>query len=95
VTTSDAPVSARFVDELRLLKPGGWSDGCGSVQSQVHEELFDLIRRFCGDAADLVESWDATAGAPTDASLRRMLERTLRLIESPASVDMRAHRGRG
>jgi DNA-binding PadR family transcriptional regulator len=48
-------------------------------------ELFALMRRFFGDAADLVETWDATTGVPTDAGLRRMLERTLRLIESPGS----------
>lgn len=50
-------------------------------------ELFDLMRRFFGDAADLVETWDATTGVPTDASLRDMLERTLRLIESADSAD--------
>jgi DNA-binding PadR family transcriptional regulator len=50
-------------------------------------EMFDLIRRFCGDAADLVDTWDATTGVPTDATLRGMLERTLRLIDSAASPD--------
>ncbi|MEU5879528.1 PadR family transcriptional regulator [Spirillospora sp. NPDC047279] len=44
-------------------------------------ELFDLMRRFCGDAADLVETWDATTGVPTDTALRGMLERALQLIE--------------
>ena len=43
------------------------------------------MRRFFGDAADLVETWDATTGVPIDASLRGMLERTLRLIESAGS----------
>jgi DNA-binding PadR family transcriptional regulator len=47
-------------------------------------ELFDLIRRYFGDAADLVETWHATAGVPTDANLRDMLERTLHLIDSKA-----------
>jgi PadR family transcriptional regulator AphA len=49
-------------------------------------ELFDLMRRYFGDAADLVETWDATTGVPTDAALRGMLERTLRLIESVAAA---------
>lgn len=49
-------------------------------------ELFDLMRRYFGDAADLVETWDATTGVPTDAALRGMLERTLRLIESAAAA---------
>jgi DNA-binding PadR family transcriptional regulator len=44
-------------------------------------ELFDLIRRFCGDAADLVQTWDATTGVPADPALRGMLERTLGLTE--------------
>jgi PadR family transcriptional regulator, regulatory protein AphA len=44
-------------------------------------ELFDLMRRFCRDAAELVETWDATTGVPLDASLRDMFERTLRLVE--------------
>ncbi|TMR12416.1 hypothetical protein ETD86_32735 [Nonomuraea turkmeniaca] len=48
-------------------------------------ELFDLMRRFFGDAADLVETWDATTGVLTDAGLRDMLERTLRLIEPAGS----------
>jgi DNA-binding PadR family transcriptional regulator len=47
-------------------------------------ELFDLMRRFCGDAADLVETWDATTDVSTDDTLREMLERTLRLIDSSA-----------
>lgn len=47
-------------------------------------ELFDLMRRFCGDAADLVETWDATTDVSTDATLHEMLERTLRLIDSAA-----------
>jgi PadR family transcriptional regulator, regulatory protein AphA len=50
-------------------------------------ELFDLMRRFFGDAADLVETWDATTGVPTDPRLRGMLERTLRLTESAGSPD--------
>lgn len=45
-------------------------------------ELFVLMRRFFSDAADLVQTWDATTGVPIDANLRRMLERALRLIES-------------
>jgi PadR family transcriptional regulator AphA len=45
-------------------------------------ELFALMRRYFDDAADLVETWDATTGIPTDANLRGMLERTLRLTES-------------
>jgi PadR family transcriptional regulator AphA len=48
-------------------------------------ELFDLMRRFFGDAADLVETWDATTGIPADAHLRGMLERVLRLTESADS----------
>ena len=44
-------------------------------------ELFDLIRRFSGDAADLVETWDATTDIPIDPGFRDMLERTLRLTE--------------
>jgi PadR family transcriptional regulator, regulatory protein AphA len=47
-------------------------------------ELFDLMRRFCGDAADLVETWDATTDVATDATLRERLERTLRLIDAAA-----------
>jgi PadR family transcriptional regulator, regulatory protein AphA len=50
-------------------------------------ELFDLMRRFFGDAAELVDTWDATTGVPTDSSLRAMLERTLRLTESAGSPD--------
>jgi DNA-binding PadR family transcriptional regulator len=48
-------------------------------------ELFDLMRRFFGDAADLVETWDATTGVPVDAKLRGMLKRALRLSESAAA----------
>lgn len=48
-------------------------------------ELFDLMRRFFGDAADLVETWDATTGVPIDASLRDMLERSLRLVDPAGS----------
>ena len=54
-------------------------------------ELFDLMRRFCGDAADLVETWDATTGARTDATLRDMLEHTVRLIDSTASPNQPKH----
>jgi PadR family transcriptional regulator AphA len=43
-------------------------------------ELFDLIRRYCADAANLVESWDTTTGVPADADLRAMLEHTRALI---------------
>jgi PadR family transcriptional regulator AphA len=50
-------------------------------------ELFDLMRRFSGEAADLVETWDATTGVPTDAGLRGRLERALCLAESAASPD--------
>jgi DNA-binding PadR family transcriptional regulator len=50
-------------------------------------ELFDLMRRFFGDAADLVETWDATTGVPADADLRGMLERTLRRTDPAASTD--------
>ncbi|WP_285693080.1 PadR family transcriptional regulator [Actinomadura sp. NBRC 104412] len=45
-------------------------------------ELFDLIRRFFGEAADLAEKWDATTGVPADDHLRAMLERAARLAES-------------
>jgi PadR family transcriptional regulator, regulatory protein AphA len=45
-------------------------------------ELFDLLRRFHGETADLVETWDATTGVPADDALRGMLERTLRVIDS-------------
>jgi DNA-binding PadR family transcriptional regulator len=55
-------------------------------------ELFDLVRRFCGDAADHVETWDATTGAPTDNTLRDMLEHTLRLTDSTGSSDRPAPR---
>lgn len=44
-------------------------------------ELFDLIRRYFGEAADLAESWDATTGVPVDAVLRGMLERTFSLSD--------------
>jgi PadR family transcriptional regulator, regulatory protein AphA len=50
-------------------------------------ELFDLMRRYFGNAADLVETWDATTGVPTDAGLRGMLEQTLRLTGSAGSPD--------
>jgi PadR family transcriptional regulator AphA len=50
-------------------------------------ELFDLMRRFCGDAADLVETWDATTGVPTDDTLRAMLERTLCLVDSAGTSE--------
>jgi len=46
-----------------------------------YSELFDLIRRFFGEAADLAEKWDATTGVPADDHLRAMLERALRLAE--------------
>jgi hypothetical protein len=45
-------------------------------------ELFDLIRRFCGDAADLVEGWETTTSPPSDPALRAMLDHTLGLIDS-------------
>jgi PadR family transcriptional regulator, regulatory protein AphA len=51
-------------------------------------ELFDLLRRFCGDAADLVETWDTTTDVPTDAAFRGMLERTLRLIDGSADLQV-------
>ncbi|WP_162605601.1 PadR family transcriptional regulator [Jiangella ureilytica] len=44
-------------------------------------ELFDLIRRFFTEAADLADTWDATTGVGLDAELRGMLERTLRLSD--------------
>jgi DNA-binding PadR family transcriptional regulator len=44
--------------------------------------LFDLIRRFCGDAADLVEGWETTTSASLDPALRAVLEHTLGLIDS-------------
>jgi PadR family transcriptional regulator, regulatory protein AphA len=50
-------------------------------------ELFDLMRRFFGDAADLVETWDSTTDVPADANLRGMLEHALRLAESAGSPD--------
>jgi hypothetical protein len=50
-------------------------------------ELFDLMRRFFDDAADLVGTWHATTGVPADANLRGRLERTLRLIGSPGSPE--------
>jgi PadR family transcriptional regulator AphA len=50
-------------------------------------ELFDLMRRFFGEAADLVETWDSTTSVPTDDGLRTMLERTLRLTERAGSPD--------
>jgi DNA-binding PadR family transcriptional regulator len=53
-------------------------------------ELFGLMRRFFREAADIVQTWDATTGfpadAPTDANLRGMLERTLRLSKSTGSL---------
>jgi hypothetical protein len=56
-------------------------------------ELCDLIRRFCRDAADLVETWDATTGAPIDDTLQGMLERALRLIDPTGSPDRPQPRG--
>jgi DNA-binding PadR family transcriptional regulator len=50
-------------------------------------ELFDLMRRFFTDAADLVETWDATTGVPVDGTLRDMLERSLRLAEAAGPPD--------
>ena len=55
-----------------------------ALAASFYGELFDLMRRFCGDAADLVEAWDATTDVSTDATLHEMLERTLRLIDSAA-----------
>jgi PadR family transcriptional regulator, regulatory protein AphA len=57
-------------------------------------ELFDLMRRFFGDAADLVETWDATTGVETGATLRGMLEHALRLSE-PAPPDRHPERDPG
>jgi PadR family transcriptional regulator, regulatory protein AphA len=53
-----------------------------ALLSGFYGELFALMRRYFDDAANLVETWDATTGVPTDATLRGMLERTLCLIES-------------
>jgi PadR family transcriptional regulator, regulatory protein AphA len=85
-------------DELARARPQieNYLDTGGPFPERLHliallvgfyGELFDLMRRFFGDAADLVETWDATTGVPTDAHLRGMLERTLRRIESPDSAD--------
>jgi PadR family transcriptional regulator, regulatory protein AphA len=53
-----------------------------AIAAGFYGELFDLIRRYFGDAADLVETWDATTGVPIDGALRGRLEHTLRLIGS-------------
>jgi DNA-binding PadR family transcriptional regulator len=55
-------------------------------------ELFDLMRRFFGEAADLAEQWDAIAGVEVDATLRGMLERTLALSESTGGQEDREPR---
>lgn len=46
-------------------------------------ELFDLMRRYFGEAAELVEGWDATTGVDVGPDLRAVLERTLRIAEQP------------
>ncbi|MFD0856903.1 PadR family transcriptional regulator [Actinomadura adrarensis] len=38
-------------------------------------EMFDLIRRYCTDTADMVESWNTTTAVPLDTDLRSLLER--------------------
>jgi PadR family transcriptional regulator AphA len=53
-----------------------------ALAAGFYGELFDLMRRFFGDAADLVETWDTTTGVPADTSLQDMLERTLQLTAS-------------
>src|SRR5262245_24879559 len=58
-------------------------------------ELFALMRRYFGDAADLVDTWDATTASPTDADLRGILERTLHLIDSAAPSPPGTSAGRG
>jgi PadR family transcriptional regulator AphA len=45
-----------------------------------YSELFELIRRYCGEAADLVETWDTTTDVPLDGHLRGMLEHALSLV---------------
>jgi DNA-binding PadR family transcriptional regulator len=48
-----------------------------ALAAGFYGELFDLIRRYFGEAADLVETWDATTGIPADGHLRGLLERAL------------------
>jgi PadR family transcriptional regulator AphA len=44
-------------------------------------ELFDLMRRYFGEAAELVDGWDSTTDVELGPDLRAVLERTLRLVE--------------
>jgi PadR family transcriptional regulator, regulatory protein AphA len=46
-------------------------------------ELFDLMRRYFSDAADLVDTWQTTSDVPVDPPLRGILERTVSLIDRP------------
>jgi PadR family transcriptional regulator AphA len=52
-------------------------------------ELFDLIRRFAGEAAELVETWDTTTEMPTGAgaTFQAMLERALQQAGPARSPD--------
>lgn len=90
--------SAWADDELTRARPQiqDYLDTGGPFPERLHlialivgfyGELFDLMRRYFGDAADLVETWDATTGVPTDETLRGILERSLRLIESADPPD--------
>jgi DNA-binding PadR family transcriptional regulator len=76
-------VRARPQVESYLDKGGPFPERLHLIALTVgfYGELFDMMRRFFGDAADLVETWDTTTGVPTDAGLRGMLERALRLSE--------------
>ena len=52
-----------------------------ALAAGFYGELFDLMRRYFGDAANLVETWDTTSGVPAEGELRAMLERALQVTE--------------
>lgn len=55
-----------------------------ALAAGFYGELFDLLRRYFGEAADSVEAWDGTTGVAPDTAL---LERTLRLIDAAGVPD--------
>jgi DNA-binding PadR family transcriptional regulator len=85
--------AAAWVDsELARARPqiSDYLDTGGPFPQRLHliallvgfyGELFDLMRRFFGDAADIVEKWDVTTDVAADAKLRGMLERALHLSD--------------
>jgi PadR family transcriptional regulator, regulatory protein AphA len=58
-----------------------------AILAGFYGELFDLIRRYMTDAAELVDRWDTTDAQPFTADLRALIEQTLARVDgTPTGV---------